>query len=179
MKKVILLLASLALVLNSYGQSEVGVDSIHGISLKEIDAIDGRFLIDMHSFTLLPPSLTAPTFSWLDIDNKESYNDFWNDKKEMTYGTTTTSSNQLTYQGGWIGGGLGNRPTTWQSSSYRLKNGMRINTYGEYNADGYKVMNPAALPWERNNFNAAFEMKSSNGNFGVRVEVQRGRNTPY
>ena len=56
---------------------------------------------------------------------------------------------------------------------------MRINTYGEYNADGYKVYNPAAMPWEKNNFNAAFEIKSANGNFGIKVEMHGGRNNPY
>ena len=35
------------------------------------------------------------------------------------------------------------------------------------------------VPWEKNNFNGAFEMKSENGNFGIRIEVQRGRTTPY
>jgi len=67
----------------------------------------------------------------------------------------------------------------WQGASYKLKNGMRINTYGEYNADGYKVYNPSALPWERNRFNAAFEIKSANGNFGIKVEMQGGRNNLY
>ncbi len=33
---------------------------------------------------------------------------------------------------------------------------MRINTYGEYNADGYRVPNRSALPWERNAFKGAF-----------------------
>lgn len=56
---------------------------------------------------------------------------------------------------------------------------MEITTYGEYDADGNKVRNPSALPWEKNNFNGAFEMKSENGNFGIRIEVQRGRTTPY
>ncbi|MBD4337957.1 hypothetical protein GUH15_18220, partial [Xanthomonas citri pv. citri] len=60
-----------------------------------------------------------------------------------------------------------------------LKNGWKITTYGEYDADGNKVRNPSALPWEKNNFNGAFEMKSENGNFGIRIEVQRGRTTPY
>lgn len=67
----------------------------------------------------------------------------------------------------------------WQSTSYKLKNGVRINLYGEYDADGYKVYNPSALPWQRNNFNAAFEVKSANGNFGIKVEVHGGRNNPY
>ena len=66
-----------------------------------------------------------------------------------------------------------------QSATFKLKNGWKITTYGEYDADGNKVRNPSALPWEKNNFNGAFEMKSENGNFGIRIEVQRGRTTPY
>jgi hypothetical protein len=31
------------------------------------------------------------------------------------------------------------------------------------------------MPWQRNNFNAAFEMKSANGKFGIKVEVNAGR----
>lgn len=31
----------------------------------------------------------------------------------------------------------------------------------------------------KNNFKGAFEMKSSDGNFGIRIEVQQGRNYPY
>lgn len=72
--------------------------------------------------------------------------------------------------------GFGNGPVTWQSASYRLNNGVRINTYGEYDADGYKRRNPTALPWQRNNFNAAFEVKSPDGKFGVKLEVTGGRN---
>ena len=50
---------------------------------------------------------------------------------------------------------------------------MRINTYGEYDKDGWKVPNRSALPWEKNNFKGAFEMKSANGAFGIRIEVQQ------
>ena len=59
---------------------------------------------------------------------------------------------------------------------FKLKNGWKITTYGEYDADGNKVRNPSALPWEKNNFNGAFEMKSENGNFGIRIEVQKRTN---
>ena len=67
----------------------------------------------------------------------------------------------------------------WQGASYKLGNGTRINLYGQYDADGNKVRNPSAMPWQRNDFNAAFEMKSANGNFGIRLEVHGGRNYPY
>ena len=70
-------------------------------------------------------------------------------------------------------------PENLQMGSFRLKNGMRINTYGEYDKDGWKVPNHSALPWEKNNFKGAFEMKSSNGAFGIRIEVQQGNRTPF
>lgn len=66
-----------------------------------------------------------------------------------------------------------------QMGSFTLKNGMRIHTYGEYDKDGWKVPNPSALPWEKNNFKGAFELKSANGSFGIRIEVQQGRHVPY
>ena len=47
------------------------------------------------------------------------------------------------------------RPTTLQMGSFQLKNGWKLNTYGEYDANGRRVYNPSALPWERNNFNGA------------------------
>ena len=75
--------------------------------------------------------------------------------------------------------GMANNRMNWQGATYKLNNGARINLYGDYNATGYKVYNPSALPWERNNFNAAFEMKSANGNFGIKVEVHGGRNKLY
>jgi hypothetical protein len=80
---------------------------------------------------------------------------------------------------GIYGFGTISMPPTLQSATFKLKNGLHITTYGEYDADGNKVRNPSALPWERNNFNGAFEMKSENGNFGIRIEVQRGRNNPF
>ena len=37
----------------------------------------------------------------------------------------------------------------------------------------------SALPWEKNTFKGAFELKSANGAFGIRIEVQQGRNPYY
>ena len=75
--------------------------------------------------------------------------------------------------------GFWDTPTTLQMRSVRLKNGWMLNTYGEYDADGRRVPNPSALPWQRNNFKGAFELKSQDGSFGIRVEVQRGRENPF
>ena len=72
-----------------------------------------------------------------------------------------------------------NAPTSLQSATFHLSNGWKMITYGQYNADGYKVFDPGALPWQRNNFNGAFEMKSDNGKFGIRIEVRQGRETRF
>lgn len=69
--------------------------------------------------------------------------------------------------------------TVYADGVFQTENGMRINTYGDYDKDGWRVPNRSAMPWERNNFRGAFELKSANGNFGIRIEVQQGRNAPY
>jgi hypothetical protein len=97
----------------------------------------------------------------------------------MTQGLSNVFTPSLSYGFGWGGHDFFSSPQQLQMGSFKLKNGMRLNTYGEYNADGKKVPNPAAMPWEKNNFKGAFEMKSSDGNFGIRIEVQQGRNYPY
>lgn len=62
--------------------------------------------------------------------------------------------------------------------SYQLNNGAKISLYGQYDANGNKrVQN--MLPWEKNNFNAAFEFTSPNGKFGLRIEVSRERNSMF
>lgn len=88
----------------------------------------------------------------------------------------------VTYSAGTNTGirtGMGTSMVNWKGASYKLNNGTRINLYGQYDADGNRVYNPSALPWQRNNFNAAFEVKSANGNFGIKLEVYGGRNNPY
>ena len=77
---------------------------------------------------------------------------------------------------GW---GLSSSPQFMQMGTFKLKNGWKINTYGDYDKDGWKVPNRSAMPWEKNNFRGAFELKSANGNFGIRIEVQQGRNGLY
>lgn len=44
-----------------------------------------------------------------------------------------------------------------QMGTFKLKNGWKINTYGDYDKDGWKVPNRSAMPWEKNNFREAFE----------------------
>lgn len=147
----------------------------------------GGFILDMGTMlnaeSLVVTPLPLPTLSYqAPVYESSPYQvnpDAFKLNPNLTFmgGTNITSSRtpmlSLLYHG--VGSGMVN----WQGASYKLNNGMRINLYGEYDADGYKVYNPSALPWERNNFNAAFEMKSANGNFGIKVEVHGGRNNPY
>ena len=95
---------------------------------------------------------------------------------KVTYLGTSTSTLWIpTYQSLLYPSSLGGKPMQWQGASYKLNNGLRINTYGEYDANGYKRTNPSAMPWQRRNFNAAFEVKSPDGKFGIKLEVSAGR----
>lgn len=147
----------------------------------------GGFILDMGSMlnaeSLVVSPMILPTLSYLppysETTPYQLNPDAFKLNPNITYmgGTNITSSRTPMYS--LLYNGMGSGMVNWQGASYKLNNGMRINLYGEYDADGRKVYNPSALPWERNNFNAAFEMKSANGNFGIKVEVHGGRNNPY
>ena len=163
------------------GQSEALPES-HISQVKDF----GGFILDMGTMlnaeSLVVP-LSLPTLSYLaPLETSNSFQlnpEAFKLNPQVVYsggtGITSSRSSLLSLYYNGIGSGMVN----WQGASYKLNNGMRINMYGEYDADGYKVYNPSALPWERNNFNAAFEFKSAKGNFGIKVEVHGGRNNPY
>lgn len=175
-------------------QNEVPTDTIHSNPMPEgvspggnplptdVKNFDG-FLLDMGLMKMsVPPTL--PRFT-LDIpDASKDYSRIFQLNPNVTYSQGLSNafslSNSQFYSSNPFGlTGFWGSTDHLQMGSFTLKNGMRINTYGEYNKDGYKVRNPSALPWEKNNFKGAFEMKSANGSFGIRIEVQQGRNTPY
>ena len=182
MKRIAYILFFLLGALSAQAQSETDI-RLDGAGVKDF----GGFILDMgtmlnaESLTLdmaLPPLGYLPSLT--DATPKLTIQpEAFRLNPNLTYmgGTainpSRTSILSLLYMG--IGSGMVN----WQGASYKLNNGMRINLYGEYDADGRKVYNPSAMPWQKNNFNAAFEMKSANGNFGIKVEVHGGRNNPY
>lgn len=139
----------------------------------------GGFLLDMTIINVQPvPDFT--TFKLEIPDVSKDYARIFRLNPDVTYSTgwsSLFSAGTATWGGTSNFGiwGFGGTPTTLQMGSFKLKNGMHIHTYGEYNAEGRKVPNPSALPWERNNFKGAFELKSANGAFGFRLEVQQGR----
>ena len=178
MKKLILFLSLVLSVGFASVQSEVPSDSIRrtpSSNMKEF----GGFLLDMGLMNVAPPKL--PKLN-LDIpDVSKDYNQIFRLNTDATYtqGFTDAFSSPFSGFGYGYGWGLSSSPQFMQMGTFKLKNGWKINTYGDYDKDGWKVPNRSAMPWEKNNFRGAFELKSSNGNFGIRIEVQQGRNGLY
>ena len=182
MKKLVLSISMFLIAATTFAQSEVVTDSIPPISLDGYKNFNG-FMLDMGSMIMAPPPLIAPQLYYQPYNNNTiaNYNEIFRPNMNIIY--DRGSYNHVftpMYPGmGIYGFGTISMPPTLQSATFKLKNGLHITTYGEYDADGNKVRNPSALPWERNNFRGAFELKSANGNFGIRIEVQQGRNVPY
>lgn len=177
MKKLIIFLSLLLVTSVVSAQSELSSDSVPRAPEQNYKEFGG-FLLDMGLMNVMPPQLPKLDFQMSDAG--KDYNQLFSLNPDVTYtqGLSNVFSSSY-FGGGTFGfGGFGSTQNL-QMGSFKLKNGMRINTYGEYNADGYKVPNRSALPWERNNFKGAFELKSANGSFGIRIEVQQGHNSLY
>ena len=178
MRKLILFLSLILSVGFASAQSEVPSDSIRRAPSSNIKEFGG-FLLDMGLMNVAPPKL--PKFS-LDVpDVSKDYNQIFRLNTDATYtqGFTDAFSSPFSGFGYGYGWGLSSSPQFMQMGTFKLKNGWKINTYGDYDKDGWKVPNRSAMPWEKNNFRGAFELKSSNANFGIRIEVQQGRNGLY
>ena len=193
MKQVCLFIIALfAGSISLYAQSEAQGDSIRshvlpdgtppeGALMPEVKNYDG-FLLDMSLLKMEAPRL--PEFTLEIPDASKDYSRMFRLNPNATYSQGLSNvfslTNSTVYSMNPFGlSGFWSSPENLQMGSFRQKNGMRINTYGEYDKDGWKVPNHSALPWEKNNFKGAFEMKSSNGAFGIRIEVQQGNRTPF
>ena len=191
MKRVcFFIIALLASIASLYAQSEVKGDSVRslpdgtppdGVFLPETKNYNG-FLLDMSLMKMEAPRL--PEFTLEIPDASKDYSSIFRLNPDVTYSQGLSNvfslTNSTVYSMKPFGlTGFWSSPENLQMGSFKLKNGMRINTYGEYDKDGWKVPNRSALPWEKNNFKGAFEMKSSNGAFGIRIEVQQGNRSPF
>ena len=182
MKRLITIFLAVFVATMVNAQTENEVTTLSDLETQRYKNFDG-FLLDMGSMLDMPVYLAPPTLSYRPFDammpsvGLQVNPDAVRINPNITYKGGVPQLSLLRSFYSLYGYSSGN--VNWQGASFKLNNGMRINTYGEYNADGYKVYNPSALPWQRNNFNAAFEVKSANGNFGIKVEVQGGRNNPY
>ncbi|MDR0938254.1 MAG: occludin [Mediterranea sp.] len=174
MKKIFLFLCLATFSLSCLAQSELPADTSRLVlpsSVKEY----GGFLLDMGLMGALPPRL--PKFN-LDMPAaSRDYSQLFHLDNSVVYSRGLTS---IFSSGYGLGFGLFSPSAqTVQMGTFKLKNGWTMSTYGDYDKDGFRVPNRSALPWERDNFRGAFELKSANGNFGIRIEVQQGRNGLY
>ena len=195
MKRFLILFSLLAIYCGiSFAQTETAADTLRqtagdilptGEQLLPdgVKSYDG-FLIDMNSLVKMPTPDMGKSYRIIVPDASKDYNWIFRLNPDVTYssglsnmfslsGSPYFSSNPFGIMG------FGNTTDNLQMGSFRLKNGWRLNTYGEYDKDGWRVPNPSALPWQKNNFKGAFELKSQDGSFGIRIEVQKGRENPF
>ena len=172
-------LVCLTALSSASAQCETPADTTARFALN-VKSYDG-FLLDRGLMNIFTPTL--PKFTLEVPDVGKDYGRIFRLSPDVTYSQGLSHlfslSNSRYFSSNPFGlTGFGAPADNLQMGSFTLKNGMRIHTYGEYNKDGWKVPNPSALPWERNRFKGAFELKSANGAFGVRVEVQQGGRMP-
>lgn len=148
-----------------------------------VKSYDG-FLIDLNSLMKLPAQDWEKPFQIVIPDASKDYNRIFRLNPDVTYSSGLNNMFSLSgspyFSSNPFGlTGFGSTTDNLQMGSFRLKTGWRLNTYGQYDKDGRRVSNPSALPWQQNDFKGAFELKSQNGSFGIRIEVQKGRETPF
>ncbi|MDR0961837.1 MAG: occludin [Mediterranea sp.] len=166
MKRVILFLLLIVPSAVAFAQSELPADTLHhtpSSNLKEY----GDFLLDMSLMNVKPVEI--PRLNLELPKSTEDYSRMFRFNNDAVY-TQMVTNFFSPFGRDW---GFFSSPQYLQMGSFKLGNGWRLNTYGEYTKEGWRVPNHNALPWERNTFHGAFELKSSNGNFGFRIEVQR------
>ena len=118
-----------------------------------VKSYDG-FLIDMNSLVKLPTPDMNKTYKIVIPDASKDYNWIFRLNPDVTY--SSGLSNMFSLSG----------------SPYFSSNPFGIMGF-------WRVPNPSALPWQKNNFKGAFELKSQDGSFGIRIEVQKGRENPF
>ena len=189
-----LLIAVLLTATAALAQTEAAADTLHratdhtpptGEQLLPdgVRSYDG-FLIDMNNLVKMPTPDTDRAYKIVIPNASKDYNWIFRLNPDVTY--SSGLSNMFSLSGSPYFSrnpfgltGFGHATDNLQMGSFRLKNGWQLNAYGEYDKDGWRVPNPSALPWQKNDFKGAFELKSQDGSFRVRFEVQRRRENPF
>lgn len=172
MKRLLFILSLLAISYTVFAQEGEPGDSVR-ISFSNHKPF-GDFLIDTN--LLKTPKL--PKFgleSMLGPDMSKDYNQYFQLDNRMifTQGSVQMPFYSITYPGlSW------HSTEQLQMGTFQLNDNIRLHTYGQYDADGYKVPNRSAMPWQRNNFVGGMELKTSNG-FGIRIDVRRGHDPGF
>lgn len=176
MKKLILFLSLILSVGFVSAQSELPSDSIRRAPKANVKDFGG-FLLDMGLMNVATPQLPKVDLNLLSVP--KDFNQMFQLNPDAIYTQGFSNAFSSPFSGFGYGYGWGSSSQYMQMGSFKLKNGMRINTYGDYDEKGWRVPNRSAMPWEKNNFRGAFELKSANGAFGIRIEVQQGRSGLY
>lgn len=179
MKQILFCLLLLACFTPLKAQNEVVPDSLSSELPATVKEFDG-FLLDMSILPKVLPAPFLPKYSLELPDASKDYSFLLRLNSDATYTQGYTSPFSFS-DGSYFSTGNHLFPSSFDSSSnlqmgsFRLKNGMRLNTYGQYNKEGWRVPSHNALPWEKNSYKGAFELKSADGKFGIRVEVEQRR----
>ena len=170
MKRFVCIISFLVTLLTVSAQSEVPSDSVRFSPDSYISF--GDFLLDPG--LLRTPKLPEITQEFiLGPDVRKNYNIFFQLDPRWTFSTGSIPNGfSSMYPYGFYTG-----TTQFQTATFRLSDNTRLTLYGQYNADGWRMPNRSALPWERNNFMGGMELKV-NKNFGIRIDVRTGHN-PY
>lgn len=172
--KRLLLIGLFALVAGMlYAQGDVNPTAPR---MEQTQSFDG-FLLDLDA--LYPTEPVKPMTQSL-MALMPDYSQLLSLKPPVFYGTLSGSIFTPNYT-------LGAFPTTLfnamptignvQVANFRLNNGMTISTMGDYDANGQRVNRPV-IPWQRNNFQGAFQVKSADGKFSFGIHVRNGAG-PY
>jgi hypothetical protein len=193
MKKVlfILLMYCCGFPIFIYGQHELPADTLnrtlnthHQPQIKQF----GEYLLDLQQLGIMPAANRAVDFSTKYFQTKDYGNIFrlssdtpfgmgyTNDFSRIDWHYPTGYFYGSPFYAGYVGYSMSTNPDMLQGAGFKLKSGTRVNLYGKYGANGKLLPGMNAMPWQKHDFKAAFEMKSANGNFGIRVEVSRENN---
>jgi hypothetical protein len=180
MKRLLLILLCVCFPVTIWAQHELPSDTLHR-SLQTPPEVKqfGNYLFDMHLMNLKTAgNVMKPAFN-SNVLSTDFNNLFrWNPNNTVLQGWTTLYG-PFTYMGtsfdryGIYDYGFSSVSGYMQKGSFKLNNGARINVYGQYNADGKMMPGVNIMPWQKHDFNAAFEYKTPNGAFGIKVEVNR------
>lgn len=173
MKKLIIILGLVVSVSALYAQpaTEAPKDSIDysRIDFKKF----GDFILSSDVFT--PIKLPQLNFKDMFSTNIQTYAVQFNLDPKITFGVGMVGDYFTSSYG--LYNGFFSYPEQVQMGSFQLNDNVRLNTYGHYNSEGWKVRHPYN-PWDKNSFMGGMELKI-NKNFGIRMEVRRSNNPLY
>lgn len=175
MKKMILFLAVLIVSIATMAQSEAVSDSI---TLKmDNNKHFGNYMLDANLYSM--PILQLPSYTDMlkTTPSMENFLESLNRSPQWIF-TKATSDALPTLTYGYSAFDFQSPTQNLGIGTIKLNSNLRLNLYGQYAPDGSKLPGNNLLPWDKNYFKGAMELKV-NKNFGIRVEVQRGGYNPY